>query len=425
MKKRLTNNLSLKICSFVFAVLLWLVVVNVDNPVKTKQFDNIPVKLQNSNLITEEGLVYEVLDSTGTVTVSVSAPRSYLELLSKDDIVAVADFENITAANTINITYYSKRYNDRITNFKGSAESVKLNIEPKKSLQLVLKTKTVGEVEEGFVIGRVNTDQNQVRISGPESIVSQIKSAVISVDVSGTTTDIATYADVKLYDAEEKEIESQSIVKNVDSVKVGVEILATKTVPIQYSVMGTPASGYRQTGEVKGVPSEITIAGNGDALRNITQIEIPSEALNINGKKENLVANVNLKNYLPDGISIADSDYSTKAVVTVYVEEEQEKELRLSESNVVITNVPKNYKVSVDEESQIVLKMAGLQADISEMLISDITCKIDLEEYMEKEGISRLEEGEYTIEATFDINENITILEPVRVRLIVQKMEEQ
>ena len=425
MKKRLTNNLSLKICSFVFAVLLWLVVVNVDNPVKTKQFDNIPVKLQNSNLITEEGLVYEVLDSTGTVTVSVSAPRSYLELLSKDDIVAVADFENITAANTINITYYSKRYNDRITNFKGSAESVKLNIEPKKSLQLVLKTKTVGEVEEGFVIGRVNTDQNQVRISGPESIVSQIKSAVISVDVSGTTTDIATYADVKLYDAEEKEIESQSIVKNVDSVKVGVEILATKTVPIQYSVMGTPASGYRQTGEVKGVPSEITIAGNGDALRNITQIEIPSEALNINGKKENLVANVNLKNYLPDGISIADSDYSTKAVVTVYVEEEQEKELRLSESNVMITNVPKNYKVSVDEESQIVLKMAGLQADISEMLISDITCKIDLEEYMEKEGISRLEEGEYTIEATFDINENITILEPVRVRLIVQKMEEQ
>ena len=84
--------------------------MNVDNPVKTKQFDSIPVKLQNANLITDEGLVYEILDSTGTVSVSVSAPRSYLELLSKDDIVAVADFNNITAANTINITYYSKRY---------------------------------------------------------------------------------------------------------------------------------------------------------------------------------------------------------------------------------------------------------------------------------------------------------------------------
>lgn len=424
MKKRLTDNLSLKICSFVFAVLLWLVVVNVDNPVKTKQFDNISVKLQNANIITEEGLVYEILDSTGTVTVSVSAPRSYLELLSKDDIVAVADFNNITAANTINITYYSKRYNDRITNFKGSIESVKLNIEPKKMLQLVLNTKTVGEVEDGYVIGRVTTDQNQVRISGPESVVSQIKSAVIEVNVSGTTTDIATYEDVKLYDAENNEITATSIVKNVDSVKVDVEILATKTVPIHYSVMGTPASGYRQTGEVTGVPSEITIAGSADALKNISQIEIPSEALNINGKKENLVENISVKTYLPNGITIVDSNYTGKAVVTVYIEEEQKKELHLAENNILLTNIPDGYKVSVDEESEIILKMTGLQADISEVLISDIVGKIDVKAYMEEKNLNRLEEGEYTIEATFDLNENITIVEPVKVKLIVQEAEE-
>lgn len=424
MKKRLTDNLGLKICSFVFAVLLWLVVVNVDNPVKTKQFDNISVKLQNANIITEEGLVYEILDSTGTVTVSVSAPRSYLELLSKDDIVAVADFNNITAANTINITYYSKRYNDRITNFKGSIESVKLNIEPKKMLQLVLNTKTVGEVEDGYVIGRVTTDQNQVRISGPESVVSQIKSAVIEVNVSGTTTDIATYEDVKLYDAENNEITATSIVKNVDSVKVDVEILATKTVPIHYSVMGTPASGYRQTGEVTGVPSEITIAGSADALKNISQIEIPSEALNINGKKENLVENISVKTYLPNGITIVDSNYTGKAVVTVYIEEEQKKELHLAENNILLTNIPNGYKVSVDEESEIILKMTGLQADISEVLISDIVGKIDVKAYMEEKNLNRLEEGEYTIEATFDLNENITIVEPVKVKLIVQEAEE-
>lgn len=424
MKKRLTDNLSLKICSFVFAVLLWLVVVNVDNPVKTKQFDNISVKLQNANIITEEGLVYEILDSTGTVTVSVSAPRSYLELLSKDDIVAVADFNNITAANTINITYYSKRYNDRITNFKGSIESVKLNIEPKKMLQLVLNTKTVGEVEDGYVVGRVTTDQNQVRISGPESVVSQIKSAVIEVNVSGTTTDIATYEDVKLYDAENNEITATSIVKNVDSVKVDVEILATKTVPIHYSVMGTPASGYRQTGEVTGVPSEITIAGSADALKNISQIEIPSEALNINGKKENLVENISVKTYLPNGITIVDSNYTGKAVVTVYIEEEQKKELHLAENNILLTNIPNGYKVSVDEESEIILKMTGLQADISEVLISDIVGKIDVKAYMEEKNLNRLEEGEYTIEATFDLNENITIVEPVKVKLIVQEAEE-
>ena len=64
MKKKLTNNLSLKICSCVFAVLLWLVVVNVDNPVKTKQFDNITVKMQNLLRFMEDAVLERHILST-------------------------------------------------------------------------------------------------------------------------------------------------------------------------------------------------------------------------------------------------------------------------------------------------------------------------------------------------------------------------
>lgn len=424
MKKRLTNNWGLKLISFIFAVLLWLVVVNIDNPVKTKSFDNISVKLQNTNVIKDEGLVYEVLDSTDTVNVSVSAPRSYLELLSKDDIVAVADFNNITAADTINITFYSKRYNDKITNFKGNIESVKLNIEPEKMLQLVLKTKTEGEVEEGYVVGKVTTDQNQVRISGPESVVSQIKSAMVSVDVSGTTSNIATYADVKLYDAQEKEISATSIKKNVDSVKVGIEILATQTVPIKFSAMGEPADGYRMTGEITSTPSEITIAGSAEVLKNISQIDIPAEVLDITGLTESLITNVNLKKYLPDGVSIAENDSSGKAVVVVTIEEVQEKELKLGKNNIVIMNVPEGYKASLAEDSEIVLEMSGLNSDVSAVMLGDIVGIIDVEAYMKEKEITRLEPGTYKVEIAFDLGENITITKPVMVELTIQEAEE-
>lgn len=424
MKKKLTNNWGLKLFSFIFAVLLWLVVVNIDNPVKTKSFDDITVKLLNTNLIKDEGLVYEVLDSTDTVNVSVSAPRSYLELLSKDDIVAVADFNNITAANTINITYYSKRYNDKITNFKGNIESVKLNIEKEKMLQLVLKTATIGEVEEGYVVGKVTTDQNQVRISGPESVVSRINSAVVSVDVSGTTSNIATYVDVKLYDEDGEEVVADTIKKNVDSVKVGVEILAKQTVPLKFSTTGTPAEGYRLTGEITSTPSEITIAGSTEALRNITQIEIPAEALDVTGLTENLTATINLKNYLPNGISIVDSENGGKAVVEVAIEELQEKELRLSKSNLVIMNVPEGYTASLTEDSEMVLKMSGLRADISNIMTNDVVGIIDLESYMQEKEITRLEPGTYSVEVTFDLGENITIIKPVKVDLVIKEAEE-
>lgn len=425
MRKSLTNNWGLKLISFIFAVLLWLVVVNIDNPVKTKSFDNISVKLMNTNIIKDEGKVYEVLDSTDTITVAVSAPRSYLELLSKDDIVAVADFNNITAANTINITYYSKRYNDKITNFKGSFESVKLSIEPEKMLKLVLKTSTVGVVEEDYVVGKVTTDQNQVRISGPESLVSQIKSAVVSVDVSGTTTDIVTYGDVKLYDADGKEITGASIKKNVDSVKVSVEILATKTVPIKCGVTGTPAEGYRLTGVVSCTPSEIKIAGDADVLKNVSQIEIPAEAVDVTGQTENLAVNVSLKSYLPEGTQIVDSENNGRAEVVAYIEEVQEKELRLGEGNIIITNVPEGYKASLEEDSEPVLKISGLQADVSEVMLSDIIGTIDFAAYMEENDIQEIEPGVYTAEAVFELGENIEITEPVKLGVVIREAEEE
>ncbi len=423
MKKRLTNNWGLKLFSFIFAALLWLVVVNIDNPVKSNTYDNIPVRLQNANLITDEDLVYEILDSTDTVSVTVSAPRSYLELLSKDDIVAVADFNNITAANTINISYYSRRYNDKITNFKGSIESVKLNIEPEKSFKPALKVATSGKVTEGYIIGEISTDQNQVRISGPESKVSEVVKAVVSVDVSGATSDIVTYADVKLYDADDNEIPTTGIKKNVDSIKVSVEILKTETVPIRYAVTGTPAPGYRLSGEISGMPTEVMIAGSADAVKNVTQIDIPDEALNISGKTGEVTAVINLKSYLPEGIRLADSEFNGKISVVIPIEEEQRKELNLAENHIQVINVPEGFTAEFEEDSDLTLEIAGLQADVSELLTGEITGVIDFGAYMQKKNISLLEPGSYTVEVSFDLGENITIVEPLKVRLIIEKAE--
>ena len=43
MKNKLTNNIGLKFAAVLFAALLWLIVVNVDDPVDTNIYRNIPV----------------------------------------------------------------------------------------------------------------------------------------------------------------------------------------------------------------------------------------------------------------------------------------------------------------------------------------------------------------------------------------------
>ena len=80
MKKpnKIFNNIGLKILAVIFSVLLWLVSVNINDPVDTEVYRNIPVELENTSLLTEEGLTYQVLDDTDRVTVTVRASRSVL-----------------------------------------------------------------------------------------------------------------------------------------------------------------------------------------------------------------------------------------------------------------------------------------------------------------------------------------------------------
>ena len=138
--KKLTNNWSLKLFSLMAAFLLWLVVMAIENPEDRKTFYNIPVKLVNTEVLTDENMVYEVVDKTDVVrSVTILAKKSIRDELSSSDIVAEADFANLTKANTVEIRFYSLRYNEEISDISGSTEILKLNIEDRSRADKVEK----------------------------------------------------------------------------------------------------------------------------------------------------------------------------------------------------------------------------------------------------------------------------------------------
>ena len=47
MKKKLLSNWGLKLMSILLAFVLWIIVVNIDNPVEYKEFRNVKVQLLN------------------------------------------------------------------------------------------------------------------------------------------------------------------------------------------------------------------------------------------------------------------------------------------------------------------------------------------------------------------------------------------
>ena len=62
----------------------------------------------------------------------------------------------------------------------------KLELEKRQERQRVIEVDQVGTPADGYIVGNVSTtDGNALRISGPESLVSQVDRAVVAANVDG------------------------------------------------------------------------------------------------------------------------------------------------------------------------------------------------------------------------------------------------
>ena len=88
MKEMITNNWSLKVLAGVLAVMVWVIVNNVDDPVKKQVFHNIEVQIQHEDAIQDLDKVYEVR-SGGVINVTASAKKSVLRKMKASDIASI------------------------------------------------------------------------------------------------------------------------------------------------------------------------------------------------------------------------------------------------------------------------------------------------------------------------------------------------
>lgn len=418
--------MGLKIASLFFAFVLWLVINNSNDPTIDRSFSNIPVKLLNTELITDSGQVYEVLDDTAVIDkVTVWAPRSVISSLNASNIVATADVSELSSLDTISIKLsVTNLYSGDIEKITGSNDTVRLNIEDVKTKALALKATVSGEVESGYLVGEITTDQNLVRISGPESVVNEITKAIVDVPVTGFTSDISDNAEIKLYDSENNLVQNSRITQSIETVGVKVNIYKTLEVPVYFNVTGIPAAGYRVAGEVQGSINSIVLAGKESVLKNITAVEISEEAIDITGLTEDYVAEIDIRDYLPANTFLADSS-QRNIQVTVDIEPEVSKKLEIQSNKIEVLNVPDGYRATLQEfEENIIIEVSGLSADVSELRAYDIKGTVDISEWMEEENMTEPIEGYYQVEIDFGLSNNITLKEPFIVTMHLSKVED-
>lgn len=419
MKKSLTRNLGLKLASLLLAFVLWFLVAQIYDPKDTVTFNNIQVRLINTELLEEEGKVYEVLDNSNLVRVTVTGPQSIVKSeLRRSDIVAEADMSKLTDINTIAITYYCENISNDSVEIKGNHDSVRLNVEDKTSKWIKLESNTIGDVASGYMIGNVTLDQTNIEVTGPKSAISQVDHAGVDINVTDSTTSLSANVDIKLYDADDNELVLESVKKNVDSAYMTVEVLATKEVPVEIEYMGVPEDGYMATGEVESSVPTVRIAGTVSTLVGISAITVPEDRMNITGQSDNLVDIINLKEYLPANVRLADKSFDGKITATVYIEPIVSKDLTVAAENISVTGVPDGMEAEITSTAEEYnITVSGLSRDVSILHDSSVTGILNLTQWMEDNGVEELTPGTYTIPVTFNLAEDITVVPDINIHI--------
>lgn len=419
MKKLLTRNLGLKLASLLLAFVLWFLVAQIYDPKDTVTFNNIQVRLINTELLDEEGKVYEVLDNSNLVRVTVTGPQSIVKSeLRRSDIVAEADMSKLTDINTIAITYYCENISNDSVEIKGNHDSVRLNVEDKTSKWIKLESNTIGNVASGYMIGNVSLDQTNIEVTGPKSAISQVDHAGVDINVTDSTSSLSANVDIKLYDADDNELTLESVKKNVDSAHMTVEVLATKEVPVEIEYMGVPEDGYMATGEVESSVPTVRIAGTASTLAGISAITVPEDRMNITGQTDNLVDIINLKEYLPSNVRLADKSFDGKITATVYIEPIVSKDLTVAAENISVTGVPDGMEAEITSTAEEYnITVSGLSRDVSILRDSSVTGILNLTQWMEDNGVEELTPGTYTIPVTFNLAEDITVAPDINIHI--------
>lgn len=409
MKNRILDHLGLKILSLVIAIVVWIVVANVDDYKTTKQISEIEIEFVNGDAITEKNKVYEIPKGT-TIDIVVKGKRSIVEKLTNEDFKAVADLSKMSVTNAVAIHVSPvSSYIAKDLTISYVEDAIVIAVEDKMKKQLPISVRANSEVAEGYAIRTKSATPNLITVEGAESVVNMIEEVVVDVDVKNADHSLTSYAIPVFLDKNGEIIDAAKFEYDVKEVEVFVEILKTKKLSVKVKTSGDPKEGYAIAG-IDYQPTSVLVVGEADDLAKVEELLI--DDIDVTDCSKDLETSVVLANYLPDGITLAED--TEEVMVKVIVEEVKESVLGMDADEINIVGKEEGYNYVFKDESKYSLKVRGLKADLEALKVTNLIPSIDVTGYGP---------GIYTFTVNLREIKGIQILEEIKVELEIVQAE--
>lgn len=393
-KRKITDNIPLKIMSVAVAVVVWLIVVNIDNPIGTNYYTINDVELINKEYVESSDTIGKMCmpeQNQDSVKIAITASKKIRDKIKVTDISAVADLQQAVSLDTnpvmVPITVTCSVPGVSSNDIKVTPQNLSVNLDEKETQEFVVNVSR-GDTKPGkdYEVGSLTANPEKVRITGPKTLVNKIDKVNATIELDGNTQDFTQDVSLTIIDKNQEalsdsEMNSLRIENNAKVVVTARLWKIRQGVGISASYVGTPADGY-EVGSVKTVPDTISVAGSTEGLESLAEnnnvITIPADSIDISGESKDVEKKISLNNLLPDNVKLT-SDSSEDVWVTVNILPVGSKEIDIPTKNIEVKNKPDDLQVTF-ETAQIELRIKSDTKDMDDLdAQKDIKLSIDLD----------------------------------------------
>lgn len=381
-KTGIMNNFALKFISLIFAILLWIFVMDTENPIIEREISALNISYLNQEVLEAKNLDISAV-SASQISVVVFGRRDKIVMLDRNSLIARVNLEN-AELGTQNFNVEITSPDPEILIRSISDSTIEIAFDKIETREFQMQTIETGTLPENRFLHSKTQEIEKISLRGPKRFLDSVEKVFSALDLTQLSTSKEVFSPILIIDSEGRQI--NELKPEFNNQKFNCIVYKKASIPVSYEIEGDLSPNI-QIKSIEIIPKNLVVFGE---VNSIDKMEKAGYKFVI----DSLSLNANVSRSLQLGEIDPEVQVRELPNLFVKIDEFITKEFILDEKNISFFDLNEDYQVQLLNSFSHRVVLYGEKNELSNVANEDIKLMLSLR---------NLTVGEYRIEGRINM----------------------